>query len=76
MKYLVEALDTYEKGNITDNVLGRIPKTGEQFEVDEERLEVLLGKNDHHKVFVKKMEKPVEVENKKTKKVIKKKTTK
>ena len=53
MKYLVEALDAYEKGNVTDSVLGYIPKAGEQFEVDKDRLEVLLGDNEHNTVFVK-----------------------
>ena len=40
--FLVEALDTYEKKNIIDNGLGRVPKAGEQFEVSKERLDVLL----------------------------------
>ena len=53
MKYLVEALDVYEKKNISDNELGRVPKTGEQFEVSKERLDVLLGDNTHNLVFVK-----------------------
>lgn len=53
MKILVEALDTYEKKNIRDNELNRIPKPGERFEVTEERLKVLLGNNTHNQVFVK-----------------------
>lgn len=52
MKVKVEALDTYEKYNIIDNELNRIPKAGEQFEVTKERLNVLLGNNDSGKVFV------------------------
>ena len=73
MKYLVEALDTYEKNGMKDKVLGYIPKVGEQFEVDEERLNVLLGNNAYNKIFVKKVEKPVIKEQKK---VVKKKITK
>lgn len=53
MKYLVEALDTYEKNNLTDYTLGRIPKEGERFEVTKERLDVLLGENDYKFQFVK-----------------------
>ena len=50
---LVEALNTYEKNSIKDLELNRVPKTGEQFEVTEERLKVLLGENKHKKTFVK-----------------------
>lgn len=53
MRYLVEALDTYERYSITDSVLNRIPKATERFEVTEERLKVLLGDNNHNKEFVK-----------------------
>ena len=63
MKYLVEALDTYEKQNITDSELKRIPKAGEQFEVDKDRLEVLLGDNEHNTVFVKLIKKLDEDKN-------------
>ena len=59
MKYLVEALDTYEKDNLSDGELKRIPKEGEQFEVTKERLDVLLGDNEYNKVFVK-LIKPIE----------------
>ena len=77
MIYLVEALDTYEKNNISDNELGRVPSVGEQFEVSKERLDVLLGNNKHSLVFVKlveKYEQEEKVENKPEKKVKKKKT--
>ena len=77
MIYLVEALDTYEKNNISDNGLGRVPRVGEQFEVYEERLNVLLGNNEHGLVFVKlveKYEQEEKVENKPEKKIKKKKT--
>ena len=48
----VIALDTYEKRNIKDDVLKRIPKEGETFEVTEERLSVLLGDNKYQCAFV------------------------
>lgn len=73
--YLVEALDTYKEHSIQDNVLGRIPAPGEQFEVSKERLDILLGKNNHQLVFVKLIKEPEE-EPKKEKKPIKKKKTK
>ena len=81
--YLVEALDTYETLGIPDNILGRIPKAGEQFEVTEARLTVLLGANPFNKTFVKLIKEPVKEEIKeeikeepKPKRTIKKKKTK
>ena len=74
--YLVEALDTYKENNIADNVLGRIPMPGEQFEVSKERLEVLLGKNGHNLTFVKIIKEPEEEPIVEKKKPIKKKKTK
>ena len=53
----VKALDTYEKKNIMDMRLGRIPKKGEEFSVDEERFEVLCGKNEYGLAFVEVVEK-------------------
>ena len=53
MKVKVEALDTYEKFNVTDNELKRVPKAGEQFIVTKERLDILLGDNDNNRVYVK-----------------------
>ncbi len=52
-KIVVEALDTYEKNNIKDSELNRIPKKGEIFSVSKERLHVLLGNNPFKKTFVK-----------------------
>jgi glycosyltransferase involved in cell wall biosynthesis len=77
MRYLVEALNTYEEGNIVDNELLRIPKEGEKWEVSRERLDVLLGENALGKVFVKVVEetKPKE-EIKEGEKKTTKKTTK
>ena len=75
MKVKVEALDTYEKYNITDGELKRVPKAGEQFEVTKERLNVLLGNNSGNRVYVKIIE-PVKEEKKAilpTKKVTKRK---
>jgi len=75
MKVKVEALDTYEKFNVTDNELKRVPKAGEQFEITKERLNVLMGNNANGRVYVKIVE-PVKEEKKAilpTKKVIKRK---
>ena len=49
----VEALDTYKELNLMDQDLKRIPKTGEQWKVSEDRLSILLGNNNYRKVFVK-----------------------
>lgn len=77
---LVKATDKYEKLNLQDNELGRIPKKGEQFEVSEERYKVLTQTNKFNKVFVEKVEKVKEVETAvkevKTEKAVKKTTTK
>lgn len=78
--YLVEALDTYKENNIPDNVLGRVPEPGEQFEVTEERVTVLLGANPYNKAFVKIVKEPIKEEEPKEepkpKRTIKKKKTK
>lgn len=65
MKVKVEALDTYEKFNITDAELDRVPKAGEQYEVTKERLNILMGNNASGRVFVKVIE-PAKEEVKKT----------
>lgn len=52
---LVKATDKYEKLNLQDNELGRIPKEGEMFEVSEERYKVLTQTNKFNEVFVEKM---------------------
>lgn len=56
MEYLVEALQTYEDYNVTDSGLGYVPKAGETFKVNKERLDVLLGENDNNRVYVKVLE--------------------
>ena len=77
---LVQATDKYEKLNLKDNELGRIPKEGEKFEVSEERYEVLTKTNKFNTVFVKKIEEAEEVETAtkkvKAEKAVKKTTTK
>lgn len=72
---LVKATDKYEKLNLKDNELNRIPKKGEKFEVSEERYEVLTKTNKFHEVFVEKVEEAKEVETA-TKKVEKEKAVK
>ena len=52
---LVKATDKYEKLNIQDNELGRIPKSGEEWEVSEERYNVLTETNKYNTVFVEKV---------------------
>lgn len=74
MRYLVEALNTYEEKKIEDGVLKRIPKAGEQFEVSKERLDVLLGENTYKVAFVKLL-KEIKEEVKESNKEIKPKTT-
>lgn len=59
MKYEVEALETYERYNVTDVELGRVPKAGERFTVTKERLDVLLGENSKGRVYVKVVEEEV-----------------
>lgn len=77
---LVQATDKYEKLNLKDNELGRIPKEGEQFEVSEERYTVLTQTNKFNEVFVKKVEEVEEIETAtkkvKAEKAVKKTTTK
>lgn len=53
---LVKATDKYEKLNLKDIELGRIPKQGEQFEISKERYEVLTKTNKFNAVFVEKVE--------------------
>lgn len=53
---LVRATDKYEKLNLKDSKLDRIPKAGEEFEVSEERYQVLTKTNKFNAVFVEKVE--------------------
>lgn len=74
---LVRATDQYEKLKLKDNLLNRIPKQGEEFEVSEERFEVLTKTNKFNVVFVEKVE-VIETATKKakTEKAVKKTTKK
>lgn len=59
---LVKATNKYKELNLKDNVLGRMPNEGEQFEVTEERYKVLTQTNKYNAVFVEKVEEAKEVE--------------
>lgn len=63
---LVRATDKYEKLNLKDNELNRIPRQGEEFEVTKERYEVLTKNNKFNVEFVEKVEE-VETATKKVK---------
>lgn len=54
----VRALDTYQILGVKDEVLKRIPKAGEVFEVSEDRLKTLLEENDYNAIFVEVIEEP------------------
>ena len=66
---LVKATEKYEKLNLQDNELKRIPKLGEEFEVSEDRYKVLTGANKFNEVFVEKVEvkEVIEIAKKKVK---------
>ncbi len=58
----VKATNKYEKLNLQDKELKRIPEMGEEFEVSKERYKVLTETNEYHEVFVEKIEETEEVE--------------
>ena len=58
----VRATDKYEKLNLQDNELKRMPKEGEEWEVSEERYKVLTQTNKYNTVFVEKVEEAKEIE--------------
>ena len=60
MTHRVVALDTYQKRRIVDQAYGRIMYEGEEFDVSDERLDVLLGNNAYKVPFVKLVEEPKE----------------
>lgn len=62
---LVKATNKYEKLNIKDKELDRVPKAGEEFEVSEERYKVLTETNEYKEVFVEAIE-IIETATKKT----------
>lgn len=75
----VRATNKYEELNVTDKILGRIPKEGEEFEVSEERYKELTETNKFNTVFVEKVEeaKKIETATKRVKtEIAVKKTTK
>lgn len=77
---LVKATDKYEKLNIKDLELNKIPKKGEIFEISEKRYKILTKENEYHEIFVEKVEevKEIETATKKVKKetAVKKNTKK
>lgn len=71
MRFKVEALPIWKERNITCTDLNnKIPNEGDQWEVDKERLDVLLGDNPFNQPFVKLVEevKPVKEVKKETNK--------
>jgi len=52
----VRATAEFKKENVNPDELDYIPEEGIEFEVSEERFEVLSGKNRFKKVFVEKVE--------------------
>lgn len=52
----VRATDKYEKLQVKDKELNRIVKEGEEFEISEERYEVLTKTNKFNVAFVEKVE--------------------
>lgn len=61
MLHKVVALGTYEKMKLVDKELGFRPKEGFEFEVSDERLDLLLGNNIYHVPFVRLADKVEEV---------------
>ena len=51
--YTVQALSTYKKLNMKDGQLQRIPNSGEQWDVDYDRMKTLTGENANKIKFVK-----------------------
>ena len=60
----VKATNEYQKRNLQDVELKRIPKQGEIFEVSEERFQILNGKNKYNAVFVESVEEDILQEEK------------
>jgi hypothetical protein len=48
----VRATDAYKKFRTKDAILDRIPNPGEEWEVDYDRMQLLLGENKKHIKFV------------------------
>lgn len=60
MKHKVRALDTYSKLKIKDAQFDEVLPIGYEFEVDDERLNVLLGSNKYKVPFVEEIKEEVE----------------
>jgi hypothetical protein len=56
MIHKVEALETYAKLGVADRDMKSVLPKGFQFEVDDERLAVLLGDNPYKVAFVKEVD--------------------
>lgn len=52
----VKATNEFKKQNVKPKELDHIPEMGEEFEISEERFEVLNGRNNYKAIFVEKME--------------------
>lgn len=73
----VRATKKYEELKVDDAELKRMPKEGEEFEVSEERFNILNGNNSYKVIFVEKVEEiETAVKKEKTEKTIKKTTKK
>lgn len=72
---IVRATNQYEKLNVTDKELKRVPKEGEQFEITKERYDVLTKTNEYKVKFVQEIDRVQEIETAK-KKVITEKAIK
>lgn len=61
MLHKVVALSTYDEKKLVDKELGFRPTEGFEFEVTDERLDLLLGNNIYHVPFVRLADKVEEV---------------
>lgn len=61
MLHKVVALSTYDEKKLADKELGFRPAEGFEFEVTDERLDLLLGNNIYHVPFVRLADKVEEV---------------
>ena len=69
MMIKVRATDEYKKRNLIDIGLNRSPIAGEEWEVTEERFNVLNANNPYNAVFVEKVENDVQEVETATKKI-------
>ena len=51
-RYIVRARDEYIKLDVFDSQLGRKPEPGEEWEIDGQRLQILMGQNDRGVQYV------------------------